>query len=90
MQLQIEAAGKILGWSVTFGPKSVENSFELDNFFELTTPTEQLLFNRVDFRASNFEVALQLHIEAKQKMLGRSVTFGPKSVEKRPQTTNFF
>ena len=23
-------------------------------------------------------------------MLGRSVTFGPKSVEKRPQTKNFF
>ena len=38
VQLQIEAAGKILGWSVAFGPKSVEDSSELNNFFELTTP----------------------------------------------------
>ena len=32
VQLQIEAAEKI------FGPKSVETSSWLDNFFELTTP----------------------------------------------------
>ena len=31
-----------------------------------------------------------LQIEVKQKMLSRSVTFGPKSVEKRPQQGNFF
>ena len=37
MQLQIEAAGKILGLSVIFGPKSVENSSELNNSIELTT-----------------------------------------------------
>ena len=43
-QLQIEGAGKILGWSVTFGPKSVENRSELDNFFELTTPSNQPSF----------------------------------------------
>ena len=42
VQLQIEAAGKILGRSVTFGPKSVENRFELDNFFELTNPNEHV------------------------------------------------
>ena len=42
VQLQIEAAGKILVWSVTFGLKSVENSFELDSFFELTTPNTHL------------------------------------------------
>ena len=42
MQLQIEPAGKILGRSVTFGPKSVQNSSDLDNFFELTTPIRQV------------------------------------------------
>ena len=44
---------------------------------------EQLLFNKVDFGASNFEAALQLQIEAEQKMLGWSVAFGVKSVEKQ-------
>ena len=48
------------------------------------------VYNKVDFGPSDFEAAVQLQIEVKQKMLGRSVTFGPKSVEKRPQTTNFF
>ena len=43
VQLQIEAAGKILS-SVTFGPKSVENSSEHDNFFELTTPNDHAAF----------------------------------------------
>ena len=51
---------------------------------------EQLLFNKVDFGASDFEAAVLLQIEVKQKMLGRSVTFGPKSVEKRFQQQNFF
>ena len=51
---------------------------------------QQLLFNKVDFRPPNFEAAVQLQIEVKQKMLGRLVTFGVKSVEKRPQTKNFF
>ena len=51
---------------------------------------EQLLFDEVDFTASNFEVAVQLQIEVKRKMLGRSVTFGPKSVEKRLLTASFF
>ena len=51
---------------------------------------EQLLNNKVDFGASNFEAAVLLQIEVKQKMLGRSVTFGPKSVEKRFQQQNFF
>ena len=45
---------------------------------------EQLLFNKVDFGASNFEAALQLQTVVKWKLLGRSVTFGPKSVEKHP------
>ena len=43
---------------------------------------EQLLFNKVDFGASDFEAAVQLQIEVKQKMLGWSLTFGLKSVEK--------
>ena len=43
---------------------------------------EQLLYNKVDFTASDFEAALQLQIEVKWKMFGRSVTLGPKSVEK--------
>ena len=43
---------------------------------------EELLYNKVDFRASHFEAAVQLQIEAKRKMLGRSVAFGVKSVEK--------
>ena len=33
---------------------------------------------------------VQLQIEVKQKMHGRSVTFRAKSVEKRPQTKPFF
>ena len=33
---------------------------------------------------------MQLQIEVKHKMRGRSVTFGVKSVEKLPQTENFF
>ena len=50
-------------------------------FFDLIW-SFKLLFNRVDFRASDFEAALQLQIEAKQKKLGWSVTLGVKSVEK--------
>ena len=37
---------------------------------------EQLLHNKVDFRASDFEAALQLQIEAKPKKLSWSVTLG--------------
>ena len=51
---------------------------------------EQLLFNKVDFRASDFGAALQLQIEAKRKMLGWSVAFGVKSVEKHLIRRNFF
>ena len=50
----------------------------------------QLLYNKVNFRASDFEAALQLQIEAKQKMLGRSVAFGVKSAEKHLIMQNFF
>ena len=39
MLLQIEVKRKMLGRSVTFGPKSVEKRFQQQNFFELTTPT---------------------------------------------------
>ena len=42
------------------------------------------------FFISDFEAAVQLQIEVKRKMLGRSFTFGPKSVEKRFQQKNFF
>ena len=48
------------------------------------------MINKVDIRPPNFEATVQLQIKNKQKMLGRSVTFGPKSVEKRPQQENFF
>ena len=40
----------------------------------------ELLFNKVDFRASDFEAAVLLQIEVKQKMLSRSVTLEVKSV----------
>ena len=40
--------------------------------------------------ASDLEAALQLQIEAMQKMLGRSVAFGVKSVEKHLIGQNFF
>ena len=43
------------------------------------------MYNKVDFGASDFEAVLQLQNEVKQKMLGRSVTLGVKSVEKRPK-----
>ena len=46
---------------------------------------EQLLFNKFDFGASDFEAAVLLQIEVKWKMLGWSVTFKPKSVEKHFQ-----
>ena len=48
------------------------------------------MYNKVDFGASDFEAAVLLQIEVKQKMLGRSVTFGQKSAEKLPQQGNFF
>ena len=48
------------------------------------------LLLKVDFGASDFEAAVLLQIEVKPKMLGRSVTFGPKSVEKCFQQQNFF
>ena len=44
--------------------------------------SEQLLYNKVDFGASDFEAALQLQNKVKGKLLGRSVTLGPKPVEK--------
>ena len=50
----------------------------------------QLLFNKVDFGASDFEASVLLQIEVKRKMLGWSVTFWPKCVEKRFQQQNFF
>ena len=41
MLLQIEVKRKMLGRSVTFEPRSVEKRFQQQNFFELTTPTQQ-------------------------------------------------
>ena len=41
MLLQIEVKRKMLGRSVTFGPKSVEKRFQQQNFFELATPNAQ-------------------------------------------------
>ena len=51
--------------------------FDLSNFYIIKFITD-------------FEAALQLQIEAKQKMLGRSVAFDVKSVEKRSIRQNFF
>ena len=48
------------------------------------------MYNKVDFGASDFEAAVLLQIEVKRKMLGRSVTFEPRSVEKHFQQQNFF
>ena len=46
--------------------------------------------NKNDFGASDFEAAVLLQIVVKLKMLVRSVTFWPKSVEKCFQQQNFF
>ena len=50
---------------------------------------EQLLYNKVDFGASDFEAALRLQIEVKRKILGRSVASGVKSAEKHLIRQNF-
>ena len=47
-------------------------------------------FHPTDFGASDFEAVVLLQIEVKRKMLGRSVTFEPRSVEKHFQQQNFF
>jgi hypothetical protein len=41
VQLQIEAAGKILGLSFTFGVRSVENCCKKGTLKNLTTPNKQ-------------------------------------------------
>ena len=58
VQLQIEAAGKILGWSVTFGQKFVETSSWLDSFFELTTPNGGEC-RKTDVRSQFFSVVAE-------------------------------
>ena len=58
---------------------NLQGIFDLINFYII----------KVEFRASNFEAALQLQIVAKWKMLGISVTFGVKSVEKHLIRKNF-
>ena len=60
----------------------------LVEIFTRAWPGSSLVYNKADFTA--FEASVQLQIEVKQKMLGRSVTFGPKSVEKHFQQQNFF
>jgi len=42
---------------------------------------EHFLYEKVDFRGSDFEAPVQLQIEVKPKMHGRSVTLGGKSVK---------
>ena len=42
----------------------------------------QLLYDKIYFTASDFEAAVQLQIEVKEKMLDRSVSFEAKSVER--------
>ena len=41
MKPSIEAAGKILGWSFTFGVRSVENCFKKGTLKNLMTPNLQ-------------------------------------------------
>ena len=53
-------------------------------------PGRSLVYNKVDFGASDFEATVLLKIEVKPKMHGRSVTFEPRSVEKHFQQQNFF
>ena len=43
VQLYIEVAGKILGWSFTFGVRSVENCYKKGTLKNLTTPIEYSL-----------------------------------------------
>ena len=59
---------------------NLQGYFDLSNFYK----------KEMDIRAFDFEVAVQLQIEVKQNMLGRSVTFKPQSVENRPLTVNLF
>ncbi len=54
MLLQIEVKQKMLGRSVTFGPKSVEKRFQQQNFFELTTPSLEGV--RKKFQITNFTI----------------------------------
>ena len=56
----------------------------------LTLFLDQILCNKLDFAPSKFEAAVLLHINAKQKFLGWSVTVGAKSVEKHSRLENFF
>ena len=42
----------------------------------------------MDLGASDFGAAVLLQIKVERKMLGRSVTFGPKNVEKHFQEQN--
>ena len=53
----------------------------LVEIFTRAWPGSSLVYNKADFTA--FEASVQLQIEVKQKMLGRSFTLGVKSVEKR-------
>ena len=48
----------------------------------------QLLSTKADFAAPNFEAAVQLQTKAKEKMLGKSVTFVEKSVEQGKTLSN--
>ena len=50
MQIQIWVKQKMLGRSVTFGPKSVDKRLKQENFFELTTPTTRAMY----FHATSF------------------------------------
>ena len=76
---------KYLVERLLWGQKLVEKVFNSKNF-----GFEQLLYNKVDFGASVFEATVQLQIEVKQKMLGRSVAFRVKSVKKALKPKTFF
>ena len=81
-------SGRISGFQGHFKVSVLKVSVtNLQGFFDLSN--NFYILNKVDFGASDFEAAALLQIEVKQKMLGRSVTFEPKSVEKRFQQQSF-
>ena len=85
VQLQIEPAGKILGRSVTFGPKSVENSSDLDNFFELTTPTQRRESKRI---GTHFRTTERPNYTPRRESKRKGENFRMKGTHSKTKGTN--
>ena len=101
LNLELHSGLKVRGCEINFIIKKLLKSKNPRGFYYTNIKSfsnksastfwpEQLLYIKVDFGASDFEAALQLQIEAKQKLLGRSVAFGVKSVRKHLIGQNFF